>query len=223
MAQVMIVDYGVGNLFSVEQACRHVGLNPVVTSRADDLRGADGIILPGVGAFAYAMERLQALGMADVLKSAAAGGTQLMGVCLGFQLLFEHSNEMGQTPGLGLIPGRVTSLRDSVRAASPGLNVRSPIVSWLPVQAPARLGNQQPWQGTLLDGVEQQAEMYFVHSFHAEPGDPADVLAHTSCYDFDYCCAVARGSVFGCQFHPEKSARAGLQIYANFARRLGVT
>lgn len=221
--RVAIIDYGVGNLFSVAQACSHVGLVPEITSNPDTVKAADAVILPGVGAFGFAMAQLQALGMVDAIKSVANAGKPLVGVCLGFQLLFEASEEMGYTPGLGLLPGIVRPLRDAVQHSGYGQTVRIPNVAWLPVAPPQRLANQAAWSSTLLDGVAEEAEMYFVHSYFADAPSHRASIAEVSYYDFRYCCAVSSENIFGCQFHPEKSGKSGLQIYRNLARRIGVT
>jgi imidazole glycerol-phosphate synthase subunit HisH len=218
--RVAIVDYGVGNLFSVAQACSHVGLIPEITSDAPRIATADAVILPGVGAFGFAMSRLQELGLVPALLATAETGKPLVGVCLGFQLLFDESEEMGHCKGLGLIPGTVRPLATAVRAVEPEHTIRIPNIAWLPIVPPHRMGNQSHWTSGLLDGVATDSSMYFVHSYFVEPTQQDAVLAESSCYGFTYCCATERENVFGCQFHPEKSSAAGLQIYHNLASKL---
>lgn len=225
MSKVAIVDYGVGNLFSVNQACQAAGIDAVITSNPADLRDAQGIILPGVGAFGFAMRRLTELGLRDALMQGARAGKPVMGICLGFQLLFESSDEMGSTEGLGLVPGRVLSLRHAADQA--GVSLRIPNVAWLPVHATMQpqhaQSNAGAWDGTLLQGLPQGVQMYFVHSFYAQPAHAAHALASTHVSGVTYCCATARENVFGCQFHPEKSSGHGLHIYRNLAQRLKAT
>ncbi len=219
--RVAIIDYGVGNLFSVAQACLHVGLVPEITSNPDTVKTADAVILPGVGAFGFAMAQLRALGMVDAITSVANADKPLVGICLGFQLLFEASEEMGRTPGLGLLPGVVRPLRDAVEGYGYDQTVRIPNVAWLPVASPQRLANQAAWSSTLLNGVAEGAEMYFVHSYFVDAALHPVSIAEVTYYGFRYCCAVSSANVFGCQFHPEKSGESGLQIYRNLARSLG--
>jgi imidazole glycerol-phosphate synthase subunit HisH len=221
--RVAIIDYGVGNLFSVKQACGHVSLEAVITNNPEEVGVADAIILPGVGAFGFAMQRLEALAMTNVIRAAAGSGKPIVGICLGFQLLFDSSSEGGRTSGLGLIAGEVKPLRYAVEAGRHEGRVRTPNVNWLPISAsnPARSNN--PWSGALLDGVEDGADMYFVHSYFALPSNQNNSLATARYCGLEYCCVVERENVFGCQFHPEKSAAAGLQIYRNLAQRLAIT
>jgi imidazole glycerol-phosphate synthase subunit HisH len=220
---VAIIDYGVGNLFSVAQACRHVGLQASITHSVEDVNIADAVILPGVGAFGFAMQRLEALGMTKQILQGVENGKPLLGICLGFQLLFSSSSEGGKTKGLGLIAGEVQSLRPAVEANGYDGTVRTPNVAWLPVSAFNPALSNKPWSGSLMEDVAEGAAMYFVHSYFASPStDDAKIAAASYC-GFEYCCAVEKENVFGCQFHPEKSDSAGLQIYRNLAEKLGVT
>ncbi len=221
--RVAIIDYGVGNLFSVAQACTHAGLTPEITSNAEHVMTADAVILPGVGAFGYAMARLESLGMIMAITSFAQTGKPVVGICLGFQLLFDASEEMGQTRGLGLMRGTVRPLARAVRESGYDMTVRIPNVAWLPVVPPKRLANQTPWASTLLDGLEEGAEMYFVHSYYADTPALSENIAEVDYCGFRYCCAVTSANIFGCQFHPEKSGKSGLQIYGNLASKLSVT
>jgi imidazole glycerol-phosphate synthase subunit HisH len=221
--RVAIIDYGVGNLFSVAQACAHVGLSPEITSNPDSVANADAVILPGVGAFAYAMAQLRELGMVEAIRSCAESGKPLLGVCLGFQLLFEASEEMGSAKGLGLLSGIVRPLSHAIRETGYAGTVRIPNVAWLSIAPPVRLANQDVWSSTLLNGVEAGAQMYFVHSYFVDTPQHEAAIAEVTYQGFSYCCAVSTGNIFGCQFHPEKSSASGLQIYRNLARSLGVT
>jgi imidazole glycerol-phosphate synthase subunit HisH len=218
--RIAIVDYGVGNLFSVAQACAHVGLSPDISSDAARIASADAVILPGVGAFGFAMSRLQDLGLVKTLLETADTGKPLVGVCLGFQLLFDESEEMGQTKGLGLISGTVRPLAAAIQSSEPQHKIRIPNIAWLPVALPLHMAHQKQWTSGLLGGLSGGSNFYFVHSYFAETRHDNNILAETSYHGFTYCCATERENVFGCQFHPEKSSVAGLQIYGNLARKL---
>jgi imidazole glycerol-phosphate synthase subunit HisH len=218
---VAIIDYGVGNLFSVAQACRHVGLDAVVTHDPVVARDAHGIILPGVGAFGYAMQQLEKLGMVDVLLDAAKSGKPLFGICLGFQLLFESSAELGDMQGLALIPGQVKPLAPALKELGAGDIARIPNIAWLPIAPSQYLAKiNDPWREHMLSDVMPGSSMYFVHSYFAAPTLEADAIATTQYCGLDFCCAVSRENIFGCQFHPEKSGAAGLQIYRRFSNSL---
>lgn len=199
-AEVAIVDYGMGNLFSVAQACRHVGLDAGITNRPDDVVAARAVILPGVGAFGDAMAALQASGLAAALQEIAARERPLLGICLGMQLLFDESEEFGQFRGLGLLSGAVRRLET---------NGKVPQVGWNRVREPTR----GRWEGTLLATTPPESYVYFVHSYVVEPADREDVLAIATYVDCSFCAAVKRGSLVGCQFHPERSGELGLDIY----------
>jgi imidazole glycerol-phosphate synthase subunit HisH len=222
--RVAIIDYGVGNLFSVAQACRHAGLEAVVTHDATVARDAHGLILPGVGAFGYAMQQLENLGMVAVLQEAAKSGKPLFGICLGFQLLFESSSELGHAPGLSLIPGRVAPLAPALSGIGAGDIARIPNIAWLPIEPAKHLAKRNdPWAEHFLAGVTPGSSMYFVHSYFAMPALESDGVAASHYCGFDFCSAVARDNIFGCQFHPEKSGDAGLRLYHNFAQAVAIT
>lgn len=199
-ATIGIVDYGAGNRRSVEKAVERVGARAVLSADHDRLRVADGLILPGVGAFPAGMELLRAGGFDELLRERAAAGVPIFGACLGMQLLFDGSTEHDGAKGLGLIPGTVRHL------AAPGLKL--PHIGWSDVR----------WTGSspLLDGLPDPAVFYHVHSYVPHPDDEADVLG-VSEYGTPFASVVARGSVFGAQFHPEKSSAHGLRMLANFA------
>lgn len=191
---IAIVDYGVGNLRSVERALLHAGAEPVITSDRDALERADGLVLPGVGAFGAALGRLTKGGLGRNVVELARQGKPLLGVCLGYQLLFEESTEGGRHEGLGLLPGRVVEVQGSDHV---------PVIGWCRVT--------QSQSSPLWDGVDDGSYFYFVHSYGPERGDFAIAAAgHAPA------AASQRGSVMGTQFHPEKSGRDGLRVYANF-------
>ena len=200
---VAIIDYGVGNLRSVEKAFAARGCDAVVTSDHSILRNADRLVLPGVGAFAACMRELGSRGFDELVHERAEKGTPLLGVCVGMQMLFEESEEFGKTPGLGLLPGRVRRFPGDLPG---GLVV--PQVGWNQVR--------QRGDHPLLRGIADNAFFYFVHSYFCEAGDPAVVVGDTD-YGEVYPSVVARENICGVQFHPEKSQAAGLRLLKNFA------
>jgi glutamine amidotransferase len=206
MTAVAIVDYGLGNLFSIQQACRAAGLEADVTDDSKQIASAKAVILPGVGAFGDAMKALARRDLVSPLRDYAHGGRPLFGICLGMQLLMDESEEFGHHAGLGLIPGTVERL-----PSGPGLKV--PQIGWSRVQ-----GDERVWTGTPLDGTRSNTFFYFVHSYYVRPRDPRSILAKSNFGNIDYCSAVRHESVFGVQFHPERSGPAGIAIYAGLAR-----
>jgi imidazole glycerol-phosphate synthase subunit HisH len=199
MPSLLVLDYGMGNLRSVEKALEHVGARAAIGADPEAARAADGLVLPGVGAFPAAMERIRATGLDALIAERAAAGTPILGICLGLQLLFERSEELGGADGLGLLPGAVEALD------APGLKV--PHIGWAPVR----------WrrESRLTTGIVAETPFYFVHSFAPRPvGD--DTLGSAE-YGERFACATERDNVFGVQFHPEKSSAAGLRLLANFA------
>ena len=200
MTRIAILDYGMGNLRSVEKALERVGSEAEITADPGAVRGADGVILPGVGAFPAAMRRVHELGLDAVVAERLEAGTPVLGICLGLQLLFSHSSENDGADGLGLLAGEVGPL------AAPGLKL--PHIGWSPVR----------WEkgSELTQGLESESPFYFVHTYTPRPGDAGDVLG-TAEYGERFTCAVARPPLYGVQFHPEKSSTAGLRLLANFA------
>jgi imidazole glycerol-phosphate synthase subunit HisH len=211
---VAIVDLGMGNLYNVERACQHVGLPCAVTPDPADLPHAAGIILPGVGAFRNAMTALDGSGMSGALRAAVSRGVPLLGICLGFQLLFTEGEEFGLWPGLGLVEGRVERLRPGGDDAG-GFKV--PQIGWNAVHPPA----QGAWEGTLLADVPPGTSMYFMHSYAVKRAADGAALARTQYGRETFISAAARGPVLGVQFHPELSGPPGVGIYRRFALRTG--
>jgi imidazole glycerol-phosphate synthase subunit HisH len=202
---IAIVDYGMGNRRSVQRALEHVGGRVQITSDREQIRAADGVVLPGVGAFPLAIRNLAALGLIDPLRACASEGIPLLGICLGMQLLFEHSEELGGADGLGLIGGHVTALN------APGLRI--PHIGWNEV----RFERRSP----LTAGLPVAGcAFYHVHSFVARPTDPGDVVA-TTAYGERFATIVTRDSVHGVQFHPEKSSADGLRMLEAFVALCG--
>jgi len=198
-ASICILDYGMGNLRSVEKALEHVGARATIANDAATIRAADGLILPGVGAFPKAMEGVRELGLDELIDERREEGVPILGICLGLQLLFDSTTELGGAEGLGLLPGPVAELD------APGLKV--PHIGWSPVR----------WErdSRLTEGIESETPFYLVHSFAPTP-ESADLLG-TAAYGARFACAAERDNIFGVQFHPEKSSAAGLRLLSNFA------
>ena len=197
MGYTAIVDYGVGNLKSIVNAMDYLGLSSKITGQAGELERADALILPGVGAFPDAADKLRATGLAGVI-TAQAERKPVLGICLGMQLLFDRGEEVRPCEGVGLVSGTVEKI---------ATDQKLPHIGWNSLTFP----NPSP----LFRGVEPGSYVYFVHTFCALPADPTDVLALTD-YGVPVTAAVGRGNVYGCQFHPEKSGEVGLQILRNF-------
>lgn len=200
--EIAVVDYGMGNRRSVEKALQHVGVRSRISSELDYLRGADGLVVPGVGAFPRAMANLRELGLDELLRERVAAGTPVLGICLGLQLAFDYSSELGGAEGLGLIAGEVHGLR------ADGLKL--PHIGWNEVRF------TKP-DSPLLTELPGECAFYHVHSLAAQPAREEDVLG-TAVYGARFVTAVQRGSFYGVQFHAEKSSAAGLRLLANFAR-----
>lgn len=208
--KVTVIDYGLSNLRSVQNAFAHCGAETLLTSSPADVRAAEVLVLPGVGAFRDGMAGLERLGLVDVIRQKAAEGTPLLGICLGMQMLFDESEEFGTYPGLGLIPGRVVKIPDTDVQGHPQ---KVPHIRWDPL-VPA--GGHTGFAGTVLAGVTPGQECYFIHSYEAKPADEADRLADTRYGGRSVCAVAAHGPVVGCQFHPEKSGPVGLSIISQF-------
>jgi glutamine amidotransferase len=200
--EIAVVDYGMGNRRSVEKALAHVGASASVSSEHDELRAAAGLVVPGVGAFPRAMERLRELGLDTLLRERVAAGTPVLGICLGLQLAFDYSSELGGAAGLGLIAGEVHGLRAGT--------LKLPHIGWNEVSF------TKP-ESKLVAGLPQECAFYHVHSLAAEPEREEDVLGVAE-YGAPFVTAVEKGSFYGVQFHAEKSSAAGLRLLANFAQ-----
>lgn len=212
---VAVVDFGMGNLFSVQQALARVGLDSVITADPAAIDDAAGVVLPGMGAFGDAMTELHTRGLVAPLRRAAGSDRPFLGICLGLQLLFDESSEFGNHEGLGVLRGKV------VRFDAPlqdGVQLKVPHVGWSSIHAPE--SNADKWKGTPLAGLAQGTRAYFVHSFYAVPSDASIVVAVSRYGQFEYASAVYQQNVFACQFHPEKSGARGLEIYRNFGKRV---
>lgn len=197
---IAIIDYDAGNLKSVEKALVSLGEDCVVTRDAETILGADKVILPGVGAFGDAMEKLHRFGLVEVIRKVAAAGTPFLGICLGLQLLFRSSDESPGVEGIGLLDGEIVSI-------PPKEGCKIPHMGWNSIEIKEGAG--------LFRGIENQSYVYFVHSYYLKADHPEDVAATTD-YIVPIHASVEHGNVFACQFHPEKSGDVGLQILRNF-------
>jgi imidazole glycerol-phosphate synthase subunit HisH len=201
MTQLAILDYGMGNRRSVEKALERVGAEADITSDPSRAESADGLILPGVGAFPKAMERVREIGLDELIANRLQSGVPVLGICLGLQLLFDSSVENEGASGLALLAGMVSPLEAN--------GYKVPHIGWSPVE----------WQhdSRLTEGLGPETPFYFVHSFAPRPATAEDVLG-TAAYGERFACAVEHPPLYGVQFHPEKSSAAGLQLLSNFVR-----
>lgn len=205
---VTVLDYGIGNLLNVVRALEHCGAAVTLIDRADaQALQAPRLVLPGVGAFGDGMAELRARGMDDLVRRFADTGRPFLGICVGMQVLFDASEEMGEHAGLGLLAGRVQAVAP---VGTDGHPHRIPHIGW------RRLDAASPWQGGMLADLQPQERVYFVHSFTAQPTDPAVRLADSFYDGVRICAAVRKDNLHGCQFHPERSADAGLRMLSRF-------
>ena len=202
---IAIVDYGVGNLFSLKSSLKMIGADAIVTGKAEDLRAADKIILPGVGAFEDAANKLRATGLDAVVIEQARAGKPLLGICLGMQMLFDKSYEYGEHKGLGLIAGDVIDMRPQIPA-----NLKVPHIGWNALKLTSPVHPQFRY-------IKEGDCVYFVHSYYAANCEEATIA--TAEYGANLTAAVASGNVVGCQFHPEKSGKVGLNILRAFSEQ----
>jgi imidazole glycerol-phosphate synthase subunit HisH len=209
---VAIVDYGLGNLYSVQQACINAGLNAIITSSKVEISKAQAVIFPGVGAFGDAMDSLNRLDLIVFLRDIALSGKPFLGICLGMQLLLTESHEFGMHDGLNIVPGKVVRL--TVPHVDQQTILKIPQVGWNRIVNSPTL-HRESWSGTLLDGMQNGEYMYFVHSYYCIPADPSISLAVTHYGPVEFCVSFSYQNIFACQFHPERSGLQGQRIYSN--------
>lgn len=197
---VAIIDYDAGNVKSVEKALQYLGQEAVVTRDPEVIRNADKVILPGVGSFGDAMEKLHGYGLVELIHEVAASGKPFLGICLGLQLLFESSDETPGVEGLGILKGKIVRIPE-------GEGLKIPHIGWNSLTYPNR--------GRLYRGIPENSYVYFVHSYYLQAQDPSIVVARTE-YGVEIQASVEKGNIFACQFHPEKSSGVGLTILRNF-------
>lgn len=210
MKKTVIINYGLSNLLSVDNAFKSLGINTIISQNPEDILSADALILPGVGAFEDGMKGLSSHGLAEVLLDKAHSGIPVLGICLGMQMLFDESEEFGIHKGLGLIPGKVVKI-PSVDIN--GVSQKIPHISWNPLYPTS---NKSRFDDIVLNQINPEDECYFIHSYEAKPTSPKYCVAETE-YGGRRICAVAKnGNVIGTQFHPEKSGEIGLNILRGF-------
>jgi glutamine amidotransferase len=207
---IVIIDYQLGNLFSVSQALKNIGLDTIISSSPDDITNADALVLPGVGAFSDAMNNLKSLRLIDPIKQSIGQGKPFLGICLGLQMLFEKSEEFVESEGLGIIKGVVKKFSTENYSNK---RVKVPQIAWNSINS----SYGRSWKGSPLEGVNEGEDFYFVHSFYVDPEDVTIVLTKTTYGKTTYASSIFIGNLFACQFHPEKSSVEGLKVYKNWA------
>jgi glutamine amidotransferase len=207
--KIAIIDYGLGNMFSIQQAFNKVGIDTIVTSNSNIIESSDAIVLPGVGAFGDAMKNLLQLDLIEPIQLFAKTGKPFLGICLGMQLLFDNSEEFGNHKGLGLIEGDVKKFDFS---AMEGGCIKIPQIQWNQIYHKGFIS----WQDTCMSEIQNNSYMYFVHSYYARPKDERLILTYSKYADLEYCSSVKKDNITGIQFHPEKSGELGLNIYKNW-------
>lgn len=212
MNKYILIDYGINNLYSVQRMMQTLNVQVTITSDADQIRKADKIILPGVGAFSRAMTELKARNLDDALEDYVDSGKPLLGICLGMQLLFSESEEFGTHKGFNFVEGKV------VKFKTPILNERYkiPQMNWNEI----RPHKNAKWESSLLDNITPNSHFYFVHSYVCYPQQEQNYIAETRYGNDTFCSVVNKDNVWGCQFHPEKSAANGINIFKNFIEKI---
>lgn len=205
---IVIIDYKLGNLFSVKQACESAGIETKISSEYKDIQYADALILPGVGAFNEAMLNLKKLSLFNPIKKANENNIPIFGICLGLQLLFEESEEFKSSKGLGILSGNVVKFPSKQE----NIELRIPHIAWNQISISTKLKNETP-----LRSIKEDSFMYFVHSYYVEPNNNEIVLSMTNYENVKYCSSVFHKNIFATQFHPEKSGKVGLKIYKDWA------
>jgi len=211
--KVTLVDYGIGNLLSVRRGFEHFNFEVEITDDPKIILNSERVVLPGVGSFLVGMSELAKSGLDDVIRELASKEVPILAICLGMQLLFEYGEERGMTAGLGLIPGRVVAIPTS---NDTGPTFRVPHIGWNAIYEPTK---DTAWKAKVLQGTKSGSEVYFNHSFMASPSNSRDLKAICNYGNYPMAAVVQRGSVTGCQFHPEKSGEIGLMILKNFVNQ----
>jgi len=206
--KIVIIDYNIGNVRSIINAFKAINIKPLLSNKEEDILSADGVILPGVGAFSYGMENLNKYNLIEVIKKYIDTNKPFMGICLGMQMLMEESEEFGNTKGLGVIEGKVIKL-----PIEDENNKKLPHISWNEISK-----NNINWKDTILEGIPQQSDTYFVHSFVVLPINTNHILSITEYSNYKFCSSIKKNNIYGCQFHPEKSGEIGLKIINNFVK-----
>ncbi len=207
MIQIAIIDYDIGNVKSIINALEKVGATIVVTRNKKDIFNSDGVVLPGVGAFSHGMKKLNDYNLDKTIIQFVKQKKPLLGICLGMQMLFSESEEFGTCKGLDLIGGKIKKLK----TLNPKIE-KLPHVSWNEILQPPNV----TWKNTILEGLNSSSNMFFVHTYAAQPDNQENILSITEYSNFQFCSTVQKENIYGCQFHPEKSAIEGLLIMNNF-------
>ena len=208
MKKVSIIDFDGGNLFSVIQACKHVGIEASVTNDFNEIKASDGLILPGVGSFPQAMKILNSKKLVTPIKDFIKSNKPFMGICLGFQLLFSKSSEFENCDGLDIIKGTVNKFNFNNKKC------KVPQIGW------NKIYSESNWLDSPLNKIVNDEYMYFVHSYFVDPLNKNEVLSYTKYEDFEYCSSIRKNNIFATQFHPEKSGLEGLKIYKEWSELL---
>lgn len=217
ITKVTIVDFGLGNLFSIAAAIKHVGGQAEITSDPREIASANRLILPGVGAFGRGMNELGKRGIANAILEFVQTGRPILGICLGMQLLMTESYEFGHHRGLDLIKGKVVRFNDPRTA---GQHFKIPQIGWNKIEPPMFYDIPEGsysalWRDTILQGVDPGSFLYFVHSYICVPDNSECILAESVYGEDRFCCVIHKDNIWGCQFHPERSSHTGLQVYKN--------
>lgn len=207
--KICIIDYKLGNLFSVNQALKNIGLDVVISSNKADIESAHAVVLPGVGAFGDAMRNLEEMDLVSPIINTINGGKPFLGICLGLQLLFTESEEFGYTKGLDVVKGKVKRFNN---VNNNGEIRKVPQIAWNQILLP----KDRRWENTLLHNIQPGTYMYFVHSFYVDPLENVEMSSTNYDGQF-YVSSILKDNIFACQFHPEKSAGEGLKIYKNWS------
>lgn len=203
---IVILDYGIGNVKSIINAFENQGEKIILTRDKKIILESHALILPGVGAFSHGMKNLKKYNLIEIIKDFVESGKPLLGICLGMQMLMEESEEFGLNKGLGLVKGSVVKM--PIKASN---KVKLPHISWNSLK-----NNGLNWDNTILNEIEENSSMYFVHTFVACPKNKNEILSYSTYHDINFCSALKKDNIYGCQFHPEKSGKIGLRIIKNF-------
>ncbi len=209
--KIVIVDFELGNLYSVQNVFHHLGIQPTLSTEKAAIKNADAIVLPGVGAFGDAINNLNRLDLIQPIQDFIASGKPFLGICLGMQLLFSQSEEFGDHKGLNIIPG---SIKKFPSIDHDQQKVRVPQIAWNKISPPQ--WDKNKWSNSPLSTTANNEYMYFVHSYYALPEDKTNILSTTQYHHITYCSAVSKNNIFAFQFHPEKSGPKGIEIYQNW-------
>ena len=205
---IIVIDYGIGNIKSIKNAFEEVGVKVILSREEKDILNADGVVLPGVGAFSHGMNNLIKYNLVDIIKKYVKTDKPLLGICLGMQMMLEESEEFGITKGLGLIKGKVIKIPvDHTK------KVKLPHISLNVIRT-----KNINWKNTILENIPKNSDMYFVHTFVAKPDNEDEVLSVTEYAGAEFCSSLKKENIYGCQFHPEKSSEQGLTIIKNFIK-----